>query len=134
MIVIASASAFIVALGLFCALLMALAQRGLVRAPAPPPPAQYPPVSILKPLKGADADLKENLRSIFRLDYPVFEVILGTEEANDPALALAQRVAAEFPHVRSVVLSSPSSIGFNPKVNNLSNLLPKAKHGLLLIS
>src|SRR5262245_7538438 len=35
MIVFASASAFIVALGLFCALLMALAQRGLLRAPAP---------------------------------------------------------------------------------------------------
>src|SRR6185295_4130881 len=57
-----------------------------------------------------------------------------TEEAGDPALALAQRVAAEFPHVRSVVMSSSAAIGFNPKVNNLANLALKARHPLLLIS
>ncbi|RPH48591.1 MAG: hypothetical protein EHM91_04120 [Planctomycetota bacterium] len=134
MIVFASASAFIVALGLLFALLMALAQRGLLRSPAPPAPAQYPPVSILKPLKGADADLKENLRSIFRLDYPEFEILLGTEEATDPALALARRVAAEFPHVRSTILCSDAAIGFNPKVNNLANLVKRAGHPLVLIS
>jgi len=134
MIVFASLSAFLVALGLLFALLMAMAQRGLLRAPAPPPPPAWPPVSILKPLKGADADLKENLRSVFRLDYPDFEILLGTEDAGDPALALAQRVAAEFPHVRSVVMSSSAAIGFNPKVNNLANLALKARHPLLLIS
>jgi ceramide glucosyltransferase len=130
----ASASAFIVALGLLFALLMALAQRGQLQAPAPPPPAHYPPVTILKPLKGVDADLKENLRSIFRIDYPEFEVILGTEDGSDPALALAQRVAAEFPGVRSVVMSSDAAVGYNPKVNNLANLARRASHPLLLIS
>lgn len=134
MIVFASVSAAIVALGLLFALLMALAQRGQLQAPPPPSPADWPPVSILKPLKGVDADLKENLRSIFRLDYPAFEVILGTEEANDPALAVAQRVAAEFPHVRSLVVTGAVPAGFNPKVNNLSNLLPRASHPLALIS
>jgi ceramide glucosyltransferase len=134
MIVFASASAAIVALGLLFALLMALAQRGALQAPPPPPPSELPPVSILKPLKGVDADLKENLRSIFRLDYPAFEVILGTEEANDPALAVAQRVAAEFPHVRSLVVTGALPVGYNPKVNNLSNLFPRANHPLVLIS
>ena len=134
MIVFASASAFIVALGLLFALLMALAQRGLLRAPAPPPPAHFPPVSILKPLKGVDADLKENLRSIFRIDYPNFEIVLGTEDPSDPALALAQRVAGEFPHVRAIVLSSGTAVGYNPKVNNLANLALRASHPLLLIS
>jgi ceramide glucosyltransferase len=134
MIVLASASALVVALGLFFMLLMALAQRALLQAPPPPPPSELPPVSILKPLKGADADLKENLRSIFRLDYPHFEVILGTEEASDPALALAQRVAAEFPGVRSVVMSNSAAIGFNPKVNNLANLVLRASQPLILVS
>lgn len=134
MMMLASASALIVALGLFFMLLMALSQRAILHAPPPPEPAELPPVSILKPLKGADADLKENLRSIFRLDYPDFEVILGTEEATDPALALAQRVAAEFPKVRSVVLSSSNAIGYNPKVNNLANLVLRARHRLILIS
>jgi ceramide glucosyltransferase len=134
MTMLASISALVVALGLLLTLLMALAQRALLEAPPPPTPAEFPPVSILKPLKGVDADLKENLRSIFRLDYPEYEVILGTEEASDPALALAQRVAAEFPQVRAVVLCSSTSIGFNPKVNNLANLVQRAGHPLVLIS
>jgi ceramide glucosyltransferase len=123
-----------VALSLLLILMQALAQRALIQAPPPPVPGDRPPISILKPLKGVDADLKENLRSIFRLDYPDFEVILGTEDADDPALAVAQRVAAEFPHVRSVILSSSRAIGYNPKVNNLSNLVLRARHALLLVS
>lgn len=134
MIVFASASAAIVALGLLCALLMALAQRGKLQAPRPRVPDQLPPVSILKPLKGVDADLKENLRSVFHIDYPEFEVLLATQDPDDPALAVARRVAAEFPRVRSVIVSSGAPIGVNPKVNNLANLLPRASHSIVLIS
>jgi ceramide glucosyltransferase len=124
----------VVALGLLFALLQALAQRALLHAPPPPTPGEFPPISILRPLKGVDAGLKANLRSLFRLDYREFEIILGTEESDDPALAVAQRVAAEFPHVRCVIVSSATSIGFNPKVNNLANLALRAHHPLLLIS
>ena len=126
--------ALVVAVGVVCALLQAIAQRALITAPAPPPPGRFPPVSILKPLKGVDAGLEENLRSLYRLDYPEFEVILGTEAADDPALAVAQSVAAEFPGVRSVIVSGAAIIGFNPKVNNLAHLADHARHHLLLIS
>ncbi|HVR87535.1 MAG TPA: ceramide glucosyltransferase [Planctomycetota bacterium] len=134
MVTIASLLSLLVALNLFLVLLQAMAQRAVIETEAPPLPKEFPPVSILKPLKGVDADLKENLRSLYRIEYPNFEVILGTEDARDPALALAQRVAAEFPDIRSVVLSSGTAIGFNPKVNNLANLVLRARHPLLLIS
>jgi ceramide glucosyltransferase len=134
MMTIASVLSLLVALSLFFMLLQGIAQRAVLDSEAPPLPAEFPPVSILKPLKGVDADLMENLRSIYRIEYPDFEVILGTEDARDPALAVAQRVAAEFPHVRSVILSSDLAIGYNPKVNNLSNLVLRARHPLLLIS
>lgn len=134
MMTLASVFSLVVALSLFFMLLQAMAQRAVLDAEAPPLPPEFPPVSILKPLKGVDADLKENLRSIFSIDYPDFEVLLATEDARDPALALAQRVAAEFPHVRSVIISCDLAIGYNPKVNNLSNLVLHAKHPLLLIS
>lgn len=134
MMMTASILTLLVAFSLFLSLLQAMAQRAVIQTPAPPLPDCFPPVSILKPLKGVDADLKENLRSLYRIDYPDFEVILGTEDEHDPALALAMRVAAEFPHIRSVVLSSSAAIGFNPKVNNLSNLVLRARHPLLLIS
>jgi ceramide glucosyltransferase len=119
----AVASAVVVALGLLLALLMAIAQRRLHRAPPPLVPRRLPAVSILKPLKGVDAHLRDNLRSIFRLDYPKYEVILGAEDPADPALAVAQSVAAEHPGVPSVVVSNPQMVGFNPKVNNLANLV-----------
>ena len=90
------------ALGLLVALIQALAQRALIQSPPPPVPRELPAISILKPLKGVDADLEENLRSLFRLRYPAFEIILGTEDPDDPALPIARRVAAEFPRVRSV--------------------------------
>ncbi len=134
MTTIAALLTLIVALSLLLVLLQALAQRALIQAPPPPRPEELPPISILKPLKGVDADLKENLRSIFRLDYPRYEVILGTEDPDDPALAVAQRVAAEFPQIRSLILSSSRAIGYNPKVNNLANLVLRARHPLLLIS
>lgn len=134
MIAIASVLTLLVAVSLLLVVVQALAQRAVILAEAPPLPEEFPPVSILKPLKGVDADLKENLRSLYRIEYPDFEVILGTEDARDPALAVAQRVAAEFPHIRSVVLSSGAAIGYNPKVNNLSNLVLRSQHPLLLIS
>lgn len=134
MTITATISALLVALGLLLSLLMAIAQRRLHRAQRPPIPQRLPPVSILKPLKGVDAHLRENLRSIFRLDYPGYEVILGTEDPADPALAVAQSVAAEHPGVPSVVVSNPRMVGFNPKVNNLANLVRLARHRMLLIS
>ncbi len=134
MTVPAVVSALLVALGLLLALLMAIAQRRLHRAAPPPIPRRLPGVSILKPLKGVDAHLRENLRSIFRLDYPIYEVILGAEDPGDPALAVARSVAAEHRHVPSVVVASPRTIGFNPKVNNLANLARVARHQTFLIS
>jgi ceramide glucosyltransferase len=124
----------VVALGVLLAVAQVVAQRTLIHAPAPPVPAALPPISILRPLKGVDPDFSENLRSLFRLDYREFEIILGTEDPDDPALSAARRVAAEFPHVRSAILASAPAIGFNPKVNNLANLASRASHALLLIS
>jgi ceramide glucosyltransferase len=129
-----AALTLLVALGLLLAFLQAVAQRVLIRAPRPPVPAALPPVSILRPLKGVDADLTENLRSLFRQAYREFEIILGTEEPDDPALVAARRVAREFPRVRCVILGSAPAIGFNPKVNNLASLASRARHPLLLIS
>ena len=134
MIAFESGVTALVALGLLVALIQALAQRALIQAPTPPMPRELPAISILKPLKGVDTDLEENLRSLFRLRYPAFEIILGTEDPDDPALPIAWRVAAEFPRVRSVILSGATPIGFNPKVNNLASLASGARHSLLLIS
>ena len=60
-------------------------------------PEHTPPVTILKPLKGLDEELEANLRSFFHLDYPVYQLIFGIAEANDPAIAVVQKLIEEYP-------------------------------------
>jgi ceramide glucosyltransferase len=115
-------------------LVQALARRRVLRGRPPGASAPLPPVSVLKPLCGADAGLEENLRSIFRQDYPDYEVVLGAADPRDPALDIARRVAAEFPGVRATILADRDAVGPNPKVANLANLLRRARHWLLLVS
>ena len=59
--------------------------------------AYTPPVTIYKPLKGIDEGLEENLRSFFQLDYPVFQLLFGVAETDDPAIDVVRRLFAEFP-------------------------------------
>ena len=53
-----------------------------------------PPVTIFKPLKGMDEGLEENLRSFFHLDYPVYQLIFGVADADDPAIEVVRKLQA----------------------------------------
>ncbi len=123
----------VVVAGLGANALMTWAARRQLAAPAPSA-GERPPVSILKPLKGADAGLAANLESFFRLVYPRYEVVLGAADAEDPALAVARQVAAAHPEVPSRIVADSREVGLNPKVNNLANLARYARYDVLLIS
>ncbi len=99
------------------------------------PPADFaPPVTILKPLRGIEDGLFDNLESFCRLDYPRYEVIFCLQSPNDPALRIARKIMERHPgHEISVVVGS-SRAGFNPKVNNLIPGYHRAKHPYVLIS
>lgn len=100
-----------------------------------PPLRRAVDVSVLKPLRGVDADLLENLRSLLRQDYPGhIEILLGTTDFGDPARGVAHALQREFPEHAIRVVLSPAGAAANPKVANLLGLTAVASHEVLLVS
>jgi ceramide glucosyltransferase len=97
-------------------------------------PSPAPAVSILKPLKGADPGLEENLRSFFLQDHPEYELLFGVDDADDPAVPVVRRLLLAHPERHARLVVSSATVGLNPKVNNLANIARVARHDLLLIS
>ncbi len=123
--------------GLAVNLLADRALRRCLRGPAPGPgvaPGPSPAVSILKPVKGLDDGLEENLLSLADQAYPTFEILVGAADPDDPALAVARRVASQRPAAAIRVVVCPADGGLNPKVSILRVLGARARHDLLLIS
>jgi ceramide glucosyltransferase len=101
------------------------------RAPSHGP---TPPVSVLKPLCGEDPDLAENLRSFCRQDHPAFQIVFGVRDADDPAVPIVRELMAEFPDRDLALVIDDRRHGGNLKVANLQNMLPAARHAILVIA
>lgn len=94
------------------------------------------PVSILKPLKGLDPSLGENLESFFNLDYPDYELWLCLANQNDPARKIAEGLIARYPRVqaRITIAGERPNATPNPKVENLLHAFEHAAFDWILIS
>jgi ceramide glucosyltransferase len=96
-----------------------------------PDDAHLPPVSVLKPVHGLEAQLKENIESFFRQDYPNYEILFAADEANDAALEVVREVCARYPHIRSRVLVTGTPWP-NPVVYSFHCLAEAAAHDILV--
>src|SRR6266446_1325953 len=69
-----------------------------------PSSAVLPPVSVLKPVHGSEAQLKENIESFFRQDYPAYEILFAADDAGDAALEVVREVSARYPKIPCRIL------------------------------
>lgn len=99
-----------------------------------PMPTLRPAVTLLKPLCGAEPELYENLRSFCLQDYPSFQIVFGARDVSDPAVGIAQRLVREFPALPIEIVVDAAQQGPNRKVSNLINMLPRARHDMLIIA
>ncbi|MCS7214718.1 MAG: ceramide glucosyltransferase [Thermodesulfovibrio sp.] len=93
----------------------------------------FPPISIIKPLKGLDDNLFDNLESFCKQDYPEYEVIFSLQDRNDPAYRVAEKVRNKYPELVKIVIDS-SYNALNPKVKNMISAYKESKYDYFLIS
>jgi ceramide glucosyltransferase len=93
-----------------------------------------PSVTILKPIRGLEPQLAQNLRSFCRQDYPSFDVVFGVRERDDLALPLLRQIAEEFPGRTTVVVGDGTARCRNPKIATLLPMLEHATGEILVIA
>jgi ceramide glucosyltransferase len=95
--------------------------------------AHTPPVTIIKPVKGMDAESYENFASFCCQDYPRFQIIFAAASPSDPVIPVIEKLAADFPAVDMELVVDCRIHGPNYKVCNLINAFPKARHDIIIV-
>ncbi len=93
-----------------------------------------PPVSNLKPVRGADEDTYENFASFCRQDYPDYELLFCVDADDASVLEAIERLKRDFPERTIRVFFGSGRIAANDKAAKLARLVNEAQHEILVIS
>ena len=134
MVILTTALAVLLTGSLVYCVLIVVATRRFLSATLPAP-GTNPPVSVLKPLCGHDDGLEENLRSFMVQDYPEYEVLFGVHRSDDSAVAVAEKIIAEFNGQISgrLIITGESPIP-NAKAFSLNRMVREAHYDVLVMS
>lgn len=93
-------------------------------------------VSILKPLKGKDKNLHENLESFFVMNYKNYELLFCVKDRDDPAVGVVKNLMKTHPDVdaRLITQHDGKEVGINPKINNMNPGFLESKYDLIFVS
>jgi ceramide glucosyltransferase len=117
-----------------CGLASFLSDAGKKQSQPSLPAGQLPPVSILKPLRGVDPEIWESFCSHCEQDYPEFQLIFGVSDPLDPAIEIVHKLQAKYPDRPIELLVCDRVLGTNIKISNLAQMLPAARHEILLVN
>jgi ceramide glucosyltransferase len=112
----------------------ALLCRGRIRGARADRPPVWTPVTVLKPLCGAEPRLEENLAGLCSQTHPHVQLVFGVRDPADPAIAVVERLARRFPAVDMRLVVDPRIHGSNLKVSNLINMMQAARHPWLVLA
>jgi len=115
-------------------LLAIFAARDFFRERRPDNPAFLPSMSILKPIRGREAGAAACFRSFASQDYPDIQLLFGALDPDDPGLAEAKAIVAEFPRLDARISAGGGPSPGNPKVATLARLETLATGEVLLLS
>jgi ceramide glucosyltransferase len=118
----------------YCVLVLVAANRYRAERPLLDVHDQLQPVSILKPLAGAEDNLEDNLRGFFQQDCPAFEILFAVREESDPAAAVVQTLQSAYPEIPSRLIVTGEPPYANAKVFSLAKMIAAADHDLLVMS
>jgi ceramide glucosyltransferase len=99
-----------------------------------PAPKDAQGVTIVQPLCGVEPYSRDTLRSIFALDYPIYEIIFCLASADDPIAPLVRGAIDANPHRPARLLVGDDRISANPKLNNVVKGWKAARHDWVIIA
>src|SRR5262245_29479897 len=122
--------------GLVYYLLAIVSTRKLceAREVAEPEVLASPSISLLKPLRGADPELEQNLESFFLQGYPSFEILFAVRDESDPAVAIVERLMACYPHIPARLILTGEPPYANAKVYSMEKMAEAASADILVIT
>lgn len=118
----------------YCGMVLLAAMRFYRRRYPAQGDAFTPPVSLLKPLHGAEPGLEASLATFFQQDYPSYEILFCARSEEDAGLEAARRVAHDHPQVPTKFLISGEPFMPNAKILSLDCMAQAANHNILIIS
>ena len=94
-----------------------------------------PPITLLKPLKGCDANTIQCLQSWLVQEYagPV-QILFGVASADDAACGIVRRLMDEHPKANAQLVVCSEKLGANAKVSTLIQLLRLAQNDVIVVS
>ena len=98
-------------------------------------PARAEAVTILKPLYGDEPRLLDNLATFLAQNHkgPV-QLLCGVQRADDPAIAVVERLRAACPAARIDLVVDATPHGANRKIANLINMARSIAHPIVVLS
>jgi ceramide glucosyltransferase len=117
-------------IALVCAWRMSQRRRAQVALPD----NAWPPISLLKPLCGAEPELEECLQSFFEQDYPTYEILFAVRTEADPAVNVVKRLRQSFPQIPVTLIYTGEPPYANAKVYSMEKMAASAHYDILSIT